>query len=270
MSARTVFAAELSRDAALKHARWSDATWRELVEGPAALLEQQLGAGGEAVLRAYLGLCAEGVALGYLFPHSTEANGFLNVAFRAVVPTQLARLPEPLRLSTMAALWNLGENLEAQPYWISAVFLKRLQSLSQLENLEAFVDDVTSAISRTPAPGTPLTKMYWMDASQPDARFLPGAMHFIAPAVVCVHDRLRTAVAGRPAVTSAVWLSETPLGLGPTRCEEAPAVTHVPSLDLSSVQRADPLIDDPFSTVRGDAGLIITLRTSQRIIAVVP
>lgn len=270
MSVLTDIARELSRDAAARHARWDANTWQELVDGPAAALEKSLGLGGDAVVRAYLELCAEGVALGYLFPESSQASGFLNVLFRVFVPERLAKVPAPLRLPTLAGLWNLGENLEAQPFFISAIFMRKLQRLEALSNLEALVEDVTAALERNPMPGAPLRRAFWMDASESDRRFLPGGMHFLTPTVVCIHDRFRTAAGGRQAVTTGVWLSETPLGLGPTRCTEGPALTHTPSLEISELQRQDPMVDELFTTTRSDAGLVISLRTSQRIVAVLP
>lgn len=266
MSLREDIARSLQRDASARHARWDERTWRELVEGPAALMEKC----GEPVLRAYLELAAEGVALGYLFPASADASGFLNVLFRSFIPNRLHSVPEPLRLQTLAALWNLGENLEAQPFWISAIFLRRLQHLERLEALEALVDDVTAALERPPMPGAPLRRAFWMDASESDRRFLPGAVHMLTPTVACIHDRLRTAAGGRAAVTTGVWLTESPLGLGPTRCTAEPALQFTPSLELSELQHHDPMVDDPFTSSRSDAGLILTLRTSQRILAVVP
>lgn len=272
MSRAQHIANDISADAALKHARWDEGSWQELVAGPAVALEQTLGAeGSEPVLRAYLSLCAEGLALGYLYSSSTEAQGFLNVMFRQVLPSQLVHVPDAQRLQTLATLWNLGENLEAQPFWISAVFLRRLQRLQTLTKLESFVEDVSAALNRTPAPGTALTRAFWLDSSQSDERFLPGAVHFLAPTIACVHDRLRTGGAGRLPVTTALWLTDDePVGLGPTRCALSPQIDNVPSLEVSALQRRDPMVDEPLATARSDAGLIITLRTSQRIVAVVP
>lgn len=271
MSRAQHIANDISADAALKHARWDERSWQELVAGPAAALEQSLGTdGSEPVLRAYLSLCAEGLALGYLYSASTEAQGFLNVMFRHVLPLKLMHVPQAQRLQTLATLWNLGENLEAQPFWISAVFLRRMSQLQTLTQLESFVESVSAELTRTPAPGTALTRAFWLDSSQSDERFLPGAVHFLAPTIACVHDRLRTGGAGRLPVATALWLTDEPVGLGPTRCTLSPQIDCVPSLEVSALQRKDPMVDEPLATARSDAGLILTLRTSQRIVAVVP
>lgn len=270
MSVREDIGAALAAAASSRHARWDEKLWRQIVDGPAAALERALGVGGEPVLRAYLELCSEAVALGYLFPDSAQASGFLNAMLRAYIPERLPNVAEPLRLQLLAALWNLGENLEAQPFWISAIFMQRLQRLDELSNLEALVDDVSAALERTPMPGTPLRRIFWMDASQSDRRFLPGTVHFLTPTVACVHDRLRTAAGGRAAVTTGVWLSEEPLGVGPTRCAMDPELTITFSDEVTALQRQDPMVDDVFTCARSDAGLLLTLTTSQRIVLVVP
>lgn len=269
MSAREDIARQLAANASSQHARWDARTWKELVDGPALTLEKALGPGGEKVVRAYLELCAEAVALGYVFPAATGAVTFLDVALRQLVPARLPAVAAPARLGTLAALWNLGENLEEQPPWMSALFVRRLEQLGRIDALEALVDDVAAALEKTPLPGAPLRRGIWVDPSESDRRFLPGAMHFLTPVILCVHDRLRTAAGGRAAATCGVWLTETPLVLGSTRCAEQPAA-NAPSPEVAATIQANPLIDEILTTARSDAALVIALRTSQRLVAVMP
>jgi hypothetical protein len=80
---------------------------------------------------------------------------------------------------------------------------------------------------------------------------------------VCVHDRHRKGGGGRDAATLGVWLSESPLVLGPMGCAEAPAASR---------DGAWPKIatEEPHAVTRNDWRAAATLETSQFLVALAP
>lgn len=270
------FAAELEKAARARFVRWDAALWRDLLGGPAATLARRLGAGeagssSRALVESYLRLASAGIGLGYLFPPAVGTN-FFTLAWTKLLPEGLAALPEARRADVLAACWNLGENLEASPVWLRRIFLRLCQGGTDLGRLEALVADVSRQALQPPTePLAGAVQAAWLHLGAEDPRFLPGAAHFVAPTVACVHDRLRTAAGGRDAATMGLWLGDTPLVLGPMGCNaEPPVAAPLPRPLARALDTAEPHMDEPFAGVANEWRAVVTLVTSQHAIAVRP
>ena len=244
--------------------RWDPALWRELVNGPAADLAAGLdgvGAGVAAapLVESYLRLLCEAVGLGYLFPASAGRESFFNLAFRTLAPVLLPRLPADERARALAGIWNLAENLESAPVWLARIFYRAAWGWRSLANLEGVVAEVARlALDEPPARLGASPRVVWVALSDEDRRFLPGTAHFVAPTVLCVHDR------SRAGITLGVWLIDEPLSLGPMGCAAAPAA--------GTWSRAvrDARFDEPLGGVENPWRAAATLVTSQKVVTLLP
>ena len=272
----------LEQEARRRFVRWDGRTWEELVEGPARRLEKALSAAsGEigakrALLESYLRLGCEGIGLGYLLPAALGADNFFSRAFRELLPDGLAALPEAARASVLADCFNLGENLasESTPAWMRRIFervlLKRLTGGASLAELGALVADIEGKVGAAPE-GRLTAKPFsidWIHLGEDDPRFLPGPVHFVAPTVVCVHDRQR---GGGDPVTVGVWLESPPIVIGSLGCRAAPP--QDPGLDLAlleALSRRDPRAVEWLAMARNDWRAAVTLVTSQFLVALRP
>jgi len=247
---------------------WDPRLWREIVSGPAAALAAGLdrggGAGGLATLDSYLRLACEGVGLGYLFPSEVGRDGFMNLAFLTLVPRLLPDVPHERRPAILAGLWNLGENLETAAPWLRRIFLRLFKGLASLADLEARVAAVEEQALAAPALGLgAVTQLAWVGLSAEDRRFLPGTLHFVAPTVLCVHDR------SRPGSSQGVWLADppwTPLPLGPMGCTAAPA----PARGFTPPTARDVRLTPWFATCANEWRGAASLVTSQAIVGWLP
>jgi hypothetical protein len=268
--------AELEGEARRRYARWDNALWRRVLEGPARQLAAALRAAGtpepatEALLDAYLRLAAEAIGLGYLFPPEV-GEGFLNEAFFRAIPAGLAALPGERRAQALADCWNLGENLEHAPAWWRRMFLRLLgRDGASLASLRGLVERVErEALGEPAARLGERPRLVWIDLGAEDRRFLPGALHFVAPAVLCVHDRRGHAHAGATPSVGA-WLADPPAVLGPMGCGEAPGPGS-DRLDLvEEVAARDPRAGDALNSAANDWRAGLTLETSQFLLALYP
>lgn len=258
--------------------RWDHPLWEQVVAGPAQTLAERLHAAGHGeaagrpVLESYLSLAAEGIGLGYLFPTSAVGASFLTMAWTRLVPEHLAALPRDRMAATLAECWNLGENLEKGPVWLRRVFMRVCETRASLDDLPALVAQVSKEAMEEPAtPLGPRPRIEWVALAAEDARFLPGSIHFVAPTVVCVHDRHRTAVGERAAPSVGAWLTTPPLVLGPMGCTEEPARDTRPDIAiLEDVESRDPRAADWLSMARNDWRAAVTLETSQFLVALLP
>jgi hypothetical protein len=274
----TSFVAELEANARGRFVHWDAALWQRLVDGPAAELGAALAAAGyaaeaaEEVLRAYLQLACEGVGCGYLYPPEAGRESFFSLAFWTLLPRDLARVPPAAWGEALAQCWNLGENLETSPPWLRRLFARRVRTLGGLAELEAMVTEVSRQVVEAPAEklAPPALAQVWLVLAEEDRRFLPGPMHFLAPLVLCVHDRLRTGGGGRDAAAIAVWLGDPPLVLGPMRCEEQPALEARMPAPAQALVAADPRVTETYAVCANEWRCAVTQLTSQFLVAILP
>jgi len=252
---------EALEDAArARFVRWDARLWREVVDGPAARLARGLDEKtGDRALEAYLRLACEGVGLGYLFPAQAGRDGFMNLAFLELVPRLLPAVPVERQTTVLAHLWNLGENLENAASWLRRVFLRLFAGMARLDDLEATVAAVEKQALAAPSAvlgAAPRSVWVWLGAE--DRRFLPGAVHFVAPTVACVHDR------SRPGASQGVWMVEPPLALGPMGCAEAVEAARGWSAP------SDARLTATHASARNEWRAAATLVTSQFVVGWLP
>jgi hypothetical protein len=271
------FVEELEASARGRFVRWDPALWRELLDGPVPKLGQALAssgsspAAGEELLRAYLRLGAEAIGLGYLYPASAGRQNFFTLAWSDLVPRLLADVAEAERAGVLAQLWNLGENLESAPPWVQRIFCRVGAKLTSLSDIEARLRETVAPALEPPTRKLgQKTQPFLVHMAAEDSRFLPGALHFLAPTVLCVHDRHRMAVGGREAATQGLWLADTPLPLGAMGCREAPEVTHEQTPALTWLTWHDPRVDEWHATVVNEWRAAGTLETSQFVVVLAP
>jgi hypothetical protein len=251
--------AAIEDQARRRYVRWDEALWREVLGGPAA----ELAATNDvALVTSYLQLAAEGIGLGYLVPAASGVENFFTLAWRKLIPRLLGAVPDPQRrVELLAMAWNLGENLEGQAAWLRRLFHRRCRDLAALEELPALVSGIAGlALGEPEQRLAEKARTLWIPLAAEDRRFLPGAMHFLAPTVVCVHDRLRSDPNGDP-VTQGVWLGDEPLALGPMGCRDAVEVATAP-LPVT--------VDEVFAACRNDWRAAVALVTSQHLVALLP
>jgi hypothetical protein len=261
--------AELEQRARQRFVRWDPQLWQRLLEGPARSLAvslQRAGADEPAAQRAlesYLRLACEGIGLGYLFPPEV-GEGFLNHAFFRLLPEGLAAIPASAQARVMADCWNLGENLEHAPGWWRRMFVHLAGDGASLGSLRALVERVERE-----AFGTPPRKLgrrvqqQFLDLGAEDHLFLPGALHFVAPTVVCVHERETPRTLG-------VWLVDPPISLGPMGCRDEVQATS-DRLDLvDDLARRDPRTAEVRNSSANDWRAALSLETSQFLVALYP
>jgi hypothetical protein len=268
--------AQLETDAARRYVRWDAPLWRRIVEGPARQLAESLQASGtapaqaEPLLDAYLRLACEAVGLGYLFPPEVGESVF-TVAWLELLPHGLAAQPPERRSRLLAECWNLGENLEHAPLWLRRVFLRLLRREGGLADLESLVAKVGAEATGTPSAALgPRPRVVWVDLGAEDRSFLPGVLHFAAPTVLCVHDRLRDGADGTKAASTGVWLIDPPLPLGPMGCGEAVSLSN-DRLDLvDDLARRDGRAGDALNCAANAWRAGVTLETSQLLVVLLP
>ncbi|MFN8095658.1 MAG: hypothetical protein U0599_26150 [Vicinamibacteria bacterium] len=259
--------AEIEDAARRRYVRWDAGLWRRVVEGPARTLAAALreDASAAPVLESYLRLAAEGIGLGYLFPPEV-GDGFFTHAFFRLVPEALAGVPPERRARVLAECWNLGENLEHAPAWWRRMFVRLASDGAALEALPALVERASREAFRPPPAKLGGRSLHlYVDLGAEDRLFLPGAVHFVAPTVACVHDR--DAPGGR---SLGAWLVDPPLVLGAMGCREAPGPTS-DRLDLvDDLVRKDPCAGDVRNSAANDWRAALTLETSQFLVGIYP
>jgi hypothetical protein len=264
--------ASLEESARRRFVRWDPALWARVLDGPARRLAASLREGGtkdeaaERTVESYLRLACEAIGLGYLFPPEV-GEGFLNHAFFRLIPEGLARVPAERRARALADCWNLGENLEHAPSWWRLIFVRLVAQGASLEGLDALVARVEREALAPPelCLGTRGAHTF-VDLGAEDRRFLPGSLHFLAPTVLCVHDRAAT----QPPRTLGAWLVDPPLVLGPMACaaEVGPSSDRLDLVD--DLGRQDPRAGDVLNSAANDWRAALTLETSQMVVALYP
>ena len=180
---------------AARFVRWDARLWREIVEGPAAgAADGADEPGGErGARRPTCAWRARASGSATCSRRRRGREGFMTLAFLELVPQLLAVPPSGRRTRSWRALWNLGENLESAAVWLRRIFLRLFAAIARLDDLEALRRRRLEPQALAP-PAAPLgarRAAVWIGLGAEDRRFLPGAVHFVAPTVVCVHDRSR-------------------------------------------------------------------------------
>jgi hypothetical protein len=268
------FAAELMAEARARFVRFDADLWNQLVDGPARDLARSLQANvpsqrAERLLENYLRLGCEAIGLGYLFPESA-GQSFFTLAWNRLIPRSLALLPAQKQGQALADCWNFGENLERSPAWLRRIALRLATGLEGLGQLNSLVEKIAEALAEPQARLGEKPRIEWVHLAEEDRRFLPGALHFVAPTVACVHDRHRSAAAGGEVATVGVWLAEQPLALGPMGCEEEPGGSSERLDLLDYAQKADRRAADVLNAAANDWRCALTLETSQFLVALLP
>ena len=263
--------AEIEDGARRRFVRWDAALWRRVLDGPARALAAALASAGtkdgdaQQLLESYLRLAGEGIGLGYLFPPEV-GDGFLNHAFFRLLPEGLAALAPARRPRALADCWNLGENLERAPAWWRRMFVRLAADGASLGALASLVERAEREAFQPPSERLGKgTAHCLVDLGAEDRLFLPGALHFEAPTVVCVHDR--DPASGR---SLGAWLVDPPLVLGAMGCA-APTSASSDRLDLvDALARRDPRAADVRNSAANEWRAALTLETSQLLVAVYP
>ena len=266
----------LEQEALRRYVRWDPALWQELITGPlVALTEGFKGAASPAtarLLEAYLRLCANGIGLGYLFPERAGGRNFFTLAFTDLLPRHLPSLGPARQAQALAQCWNLAENLEQSPPWLRQIFLRICARIPTLDDLETLVSDISGQVLQPPS--RPLNDTFatqWVHLGDDDQRFLPGRVEFVAPTVVRVFDRHRDGRDGSPPATVGVWLTHTPVTLGPMGADTPPGPPQDEDERLwAELTRLDKRFTPAFDTVRNDWRACATMMTSQMMVVLTP
>jgi hypothetical protein len=266
-----------------RFAKWDDALYRDLVAGPGKRLWKRIAQkpNAAALLDAYLGLAVEAVGLGYIdrtgFDVITKggvgASNLIALLWLAKLPSHRFERDAEVEIALLARAWNVGEGLLGEAPWLNRYVTAALDGLSSsIDDLETdLVTVLEPALTvRAPAAFRGPFAVSTIDTTDLDDEFLPGEMHLVAPAVLCVHDRKRQGVAAgvflRPAGESG-FLSLTPcLGERPPE-DGAPAVELRESrLRIGEHRVALPLLKYGHRAVASRAGFCVASAVdSQRL-----
>jgi hypothetical protein len=271
------FVDELADAARLRYVHWDHALWQRFLSGPAVLMSQALGnAPGDPVLtqrtfQAYLRLASDGIGHGYLFPAESGAENVFGLAWNTLLPKLLPQVAPERRAGALAACWNLAENLELGPLWLRRLVHRALVELPRLDDLEALIAHVEQQAFAEAGPALDHARqVVWIDLAAEDRRFLPGSLHHLAPRVVCVHDRERTGGAGLDPLTCGVFLGAAPQLLGPMGCTDVVPVAPLEPALAEAASRLDVRFDAVYSAARHEGSALVSLQTSQRVVALLP
>jgi hypothetical protein len=192
------------QEGARRFSRWDGALFRTLVEGPGQTLCGRLAEqpGSEAVFEAFVRLLVEAIGCGYVGPDSLAPPGagrraprnLIELFFLDLIPARLGGGSAESQVAVLARAWNLGEGLLGEPAWMNRAVAGAMASLDSLADLDRKLVRVLEAALVVRAPSTlagPFTTRT-VDTKEFDNAFLPGRMHFSAPALLCVHDRKRS------------------------------------------------------------------------------
>lgn len=194
------------REGERRFSRWDGALFRAVLGGPGErlLVALQGSANAESVFEGWLLLVVEAVGLGYLRPGYFTAEGsrgraafsLLELLLLDLIPEKIASTPPEARVFLLAKAWNLGEGLFGEAPWLNLCVASAMASTRTLVDLEGrllvLLDAALAPRARSTFAGP--FSVRTLDLREVDAAFLPGRMHFGAPALICVHDRKRPAI----------------------------------------------------------------------------
>jgi len=133
----------LEREERTRRLHWSESSWNEVVKNslPRFFAEIQTFAESETqsrLLKTYLSLVAEAIALQLLYPHPPgEYPNLYCAVLEELIPTRIRTSGDPRAAAeAMSALWNLCDAVSEEPSWVESVLAGRLLELKTLENLE--------------------------------------------------------------------------------------------------------------------------------------
>jgi hypothetical protein len=268
---------ELEEVARGRFVRWDAALWRSFLAGPADRFSQTLAAaagdneGKAQLFRSYLRLACEAIGLGYLFPGESGSENVFSLAWNTLIPRLLPEVAPARRSEVLAQCWNLGENLEQSPLWVRRIFYRTTRSLTRLDELESLVQRVSREAFDPPTTRLDqVRRLTWVHLGAEDKRFLPGAIHYLAPRVICVHDRERTGGGGRDPVSYGLWLTDAPSFLGPMGCKDASRSTQLERSLVNAGTRLDARLDETFAGAFNEHSAVTSLVTSQFVVALLP
>ncbi len=191
-------------EGARRFARWDAPLYRAFIEGPGARL---LGAirdteGAVSVFEAYLRLLVEAVGYGYIDAACLDKNearsprSLMALALTTHIPALLPKAPPREQMALLAKTWNLAEGLLGEPAWVNRAVAGALANADSLADFDKRIVRVLEAalLPRARASLAGPFSVRSVDTREVDHAFLPGAMHFSAPALLCVHDRKRKGV----------------------------------------------------------------------------
>ena len=277
---------QIEREGRRRFAAWDGALFRDVCAGPARTLARRLGGapGADRVVAAYLRLAAEAVGLGHIERAGFDAlvrdgkdiaaaPSLLAVLWLLLVPAKLGREGgADQKLALLAELWNLGEGLLSEPAWINRYVTSAAAGLGDLRDAAEFLVGVLEP-ALVPARAARFEGPFALtvlDGRAVDDELLPGDMHLAAPAVLCVHDRLR------PAIHAAVFLrpgrASSFLGLMPC-LGDGPAESGLPPVELSEGVAKIGELSVPLPTITsaheallaGSGFLVVSAVDSQRL-----
>lgn len=118
------------------------------------------------------------------------------LALTIQIPALLPKTPPGEQVALLAKTWNLAEGLLGEPAWVNRAVAGALANADSLLDLDRRILRVLEAalLPRARASLAGPFSVRSVDTRAIDHAFLPGAMHFSAPALLCVHDRKRKGV----------------------------------------------------------------------------
>lgn len=191
------------REGERRFSRWDQATFRAIVFGPGKRLAGSIDGASDAapVFLGWLKLVMEGVGLGYLRPGLVVSEdklafapeNLIELLLLDLLPGKLASLPPQGRVALLAKAWNLGEGLLAEPPWLNLVVASAMANVGSLLDMEGRLLRIleTALAPRAKSAFQGPYTVRTLEMRDVDGAFLPGRMHFVEPALICIHDRKR-------------------------------------------------------------------------------
>lgn len=196
-------------------ARWNENLFQQLCRGPVEYFWEKTGH-DIAATEGYLSVLAEGLGRNYVtqsanpthyqfFAAHFKWRSLLEFWLVLRIPLEFPTMKPADRTTTLARLWNLGENILRDKPWVDPFLLKRyIESPARLVDVEKQLAVWLERVLKPapPARWEPPFTVQVIDGRTIRDDFIPGDMHLCAPSVVCIHDRRL------PDIFGGVFLSE--------------------------------------------------------------
>jgi hypothetical protein len=187
-------ARKIAAEAERTHSAWDGALFQRVSQTAARDLWNALGPDDRAPLaESYLTLVREAIGCGYMAGEAPETSSLVAYCLIQRLPFDLPEVSAGQRLKLLADTWNLCEGLAREPPWLDQYLQSRIAELKHIRLLGAFL---AAEIEPVLQPGRavewkPPFSVKVIDTRPLEARFLPGEMNLVAPAVVSLRDRRR-------------------------------------------------------------------------------